>query len=268
MKNIFSYDDYRKFVLDTIASSENGERGQRVKLAVAARCQVSHVTAVLGGHAHFSAEQAFGVSQYLGLGDREFDFFMMLVQLSRASTEDLRKYLRRSISYHRNRARNLKTRLKMEQSLSETHGTVHYSTWIHGAIHALISIPAFKTREALAAHLKVPMDQVDKSLHHLVEAGLAVKSGMEYQVGPKFIHLDRDSPHIGRHHINWRLRAISAVENMSADSLHYSSVVSLSKADFAKVRDHLVASLQQNIETIKSSNEEQAASLCIDFFKI
>lgn len=264
----FEHGDYKKLVVDLIESTPGGGRGKRKALADAIGCQVSHVTSVLSGTSHFSQEQAEAAARFLGLNGRETEFLLLLVDFNRAGTVPLRKFYQSLLDEKREKYSALKTRLKMPDSLEGYQESVYYSSWQFAAVHVLLSIPQFQSREAIAHKLGLTLSRVDEILFFLVETGLCKKEGHEYRLARPLLHLDKTSPLISKHHTNWRLRAMQSFDETTEEALHYSSVVTLSVADYKKVREILARALSEALKVITQSPEEDVAAVCIDLFRI
>lgn len=265
---LFEYRDYKKCVLDLIDKSSDGGRGLRKKIADFVGCQVSHITNVLTGPAHFSFEQGEAIARYFGLDTNETEFFLLLIQYNRAGTISLQKHCLRTLETHGKAFLELGSRIRIGESLPMEDQARYYSCWQMGATHMLLSIPAFQTRDALAKKLGVSLVRVDEILSALVDIGICKKDGLRYKLLAGSLHLDRHSPFIGQHHTNWRMCAARSLDFMKDSDLHYSSAVSLSKSDLAKVREIFTQALSESIEVIKTSGEEELGVICIDFFTI
>lgn len=90
--DLFAYDDYRAYLAVAIARGRFGERGPRTQLASAAGCQAAYVSQVLKGESNFSLEQGDAISSFLGHKAEERSYFLDLIQLARAGTQDLRAF--------------------------------------------------------------------------------------------------------------------------------------------------------------------------------
>lgn len=267
-ENVYEYFDYKEFINDQIESLSGGVRGMRKKLAEAMNCQVSYVTTVLNGTAHFSFEQTAGCCRFFNLNEAEAEFLILLVQFARAGSEPLKEILSKQIEKSRENQLRLKNRLKMKSSISLEHQIEHYSSWDYAAVHVLLSIPKFQTVEKLANKLGLSTNRVDRILRLLVGSGLAEKKAGKYKISDSQIHLGSDSHLIARHHTNWRLRNIKEFEEPSAESLHYSGAVTLSEDDFKVVKSILSRALTRSFKVIKSSKEECGSVLCLDWYKL
>ncbi|MGZ6442070.1 MAG: DUF4423 domain-containing protein [Pseudobdellovibrionaceae bacterium] len=90
----------------------------------------------------------------------------------------------------------------------------------------------------------------------------------KFTMGTQSTHLESSSPHIHKHHSNWRIRAIQASENLSDEELMYTVNVSLSKADFIVLREELVTLIKSFLKKVHDSPAEEIACLNLDWFWI
>lgn len=100
------------------------------------------------------------------------------------------------------------------------------------------------------------------------DTGLIQKKGAHYEIGVTKIHLSKDSPQIQRHQTNWRMQAIRSIDINDSVDLHYSTIVSMSKADTPKIKEILIKAIEECRSVIRDSKEETIQSICIDFFGI
>mgnify|MGYP003396198606 CR=1 FL=1 len=71
-----------------------------------------------------------------------------------------------------------------------------------------------------------------------------------------------------KHHTNWRMRAIQKMDTREASELFFTSPMSMSKADVARVREIFAKSIQETIDICRDSPAEELVCLNIDLFKI
>ncbi len=91
---ITSFDDYKAFVNDWIAALGKGKsRGQLRRMAEHLRVHPSLLTLVFRGDRDLTLEQAADLTTYLGLGVAESEYFLVLVERSRAGKDRLRQIL-------------------------------------------------------------------------------------------------------------------------------------------------------------------------------
>ncbi len=265
--SIFEFRDYRKYLDDRLPTS-GPQRGLRTKLAEAVRCQTAFVSQVIYGQANFGFEQAVLINRFLEHTEVESDFFLLLVHLAKAGSKDLEIYYEKKIQQILDKRQSIAERIQVKDSLSAEDQMRYYSAWYYSAIHILVTVPGLRTPQALVTHLKLPIALISEALDFLVSIGLVTFDSSEYRIGSQSIHLKKASPMISKHHANWRMRAIAALENPSNDDLFFSGPISLSKADAKKLKESILKFLEQNQPMIARSKEEEVHCLSFDFFKI
>lgn len=195
MKNtVFDYDDYKGFLKDWLKNQPKGGHGLKSAMADSLRCQPAYVTQVLNGAGNFSLEQADSLTAYLGLGEAEAEFFLLLVQWERAGSKSLRDHFQKAVERIRTQRMVLKERLRIEAGLSEQDQSRYYGDWRYTAVHMLITIPKFQNRQSVAARLNLSKTAAAEILDFLVRTGLAELAGDTYRVTKSRLHLGNDSP--------------------------------------------------------------------------
>lgn len=267
MSQLFETEDYVRYL--TLRLAAKGLRsGMRLAAAKAAKCHPAYLSRVTQGKAHLSLEQAERLGTFLELTPDEGHYFLLLVQRARAATPGLRRYFDAQIAAEQRKRLDVKRRVASRKTVSQENEARYYGHWLNGAVHVLLSIPALQSPEALAKHLGISRDRVLDSLAFLVEAGLAVPKAGRFVIGPSDVHLGADSPHIARHHANWRTQALVALDRGAADDLFYSATVALSNKDAFIVKENLLAGLERNLSVIRASPEEEGWVLAFDFFRL
>lgn len=268
MISVYDYKDYKQLIKNWIESHSQQTRGLRKSLAAALGCQTPFITHVLTGNYHFSLEQAEACTRWMGLNDRDSEFFMLLVMRQRASTKHLEKMLDRQIHEKLEQDSGLKKRLKITEGLTPEKQQIYYSSWHYSALHMAVMIPHLQSVEALQKHFQLPLSRVVQIVEFLVELGLVDRQKNQLKIKRPVIHLEKESPLLVQHHLHWRMRAIEAIQLKSVDDVHYSGVMSLSKDDFDWVRARLTHLLQEIVEKIKDSKDEKLATLNFDWFSL
>lgn len=269
-KDIFDFKDYKGYLRTHIAAQPRAGRGVRIALAAHMGSPVSHISQVLSGDSHFSMEQAESTNEFLGHTSEEANFFLLLVQFARAGTPLLRKRLNSQIQQILEKRLVLKDRLGVKQTISKEDQSTFYSSWIYGAIHVMLTIPKFQNKETISQHLGISLKRTGEILEFLVSIGLAVpKAGGKFDVGTSRIHLGSDSPLISKFHTNWRSKAIQSFDRDDAeDNLHYSSAITISEADFMKIKGQLVKAIEEIKAVIRDSPAESVHCFSIDLFRV
>lgn len=265
--HIFEFKDYKKFIITWIEQGPQKGHGQRKLLAEAMDCQTAYVSHVLNGSNHLSLEQAEKCAKWMGLDSEETEYLILLVLAQRAGTKSLEKIFNNQITVYRDKNMDLKKRVESGESLSLEMQKTYYSHWHYSAIHMALNIPHLQVLEALQNHFQIPLSRLNEVLHFLLSSRLIKKDKERFVILKPFLHLDKQSELIVRHHINWRSRAIDALLVNSHRDLHYSGVMTLSRDDYEWVREKLASTLEDIFAKIKTSEDETIATFCFDFFE-
>lgn len=266
--SLFDHRDYKSYL--RARSAEKGPRsGFKSQLARACGCNSAYVSSVLGGNAHLSLEQAERLAGHLQFSRDEAHFFLLLVQRARAGTAALASYFDAQIDELLQLKLNVQKRLGARERLSREDQAQYYSSWIYAAIHVALSIPRLaRSPETMAEYLDLPVTLVKRALEFLLTTGLAVRAGAGYGIGPRHIHLGKNSENIQRHHANFRLQVLRSLEREPEDSLNYSSAVTLSRKDAFRVREILLSAIKDSVDLIIASPEEEVFALTVDFIPL
>lgn len=237
-------------------------------MAAHLECKTSFISQVLGGDANFSIEQAFTLLSLLNLGATEGKYFLALVQIARAGKKDLRDYFKTEAETVKNEALRLKNRLAEKSLKSKEDEFKYFSSADYGYLHILTTIPEYQTREALQKKLGTSPKRFEQILNYLLELGYVVYEKGRYLPGPMRLHVGDDAAIIATHHTNWRIQAMKACQSAEAQDLHYSSVISISRDDFEKLRAKMVQHIEDYRKVINDSECEKPYSFCLDFYEL
>ncbi|OFZ21610.1 MAG: hypothetical protein A2X94_00275 [Bdellovibrionales bacterium GWB1_55_8] len=267
-KSVFEYENYKAYLTDSIAQKPSAGRGEKSRMAKALQCHLAYVSQVLNGAAHFSLEQGEVLNRYLGHHEAESDFFLLLILYGRAGSANLEAYYAKKVRETRERSLSLKNRLDFKKALTLEDQAHYYSAWYFAAVHLLIAIPEFQTRQALQRRLRISAKQLSKVLAFLVSVGLASEEKGRYLPGLTSLHLGDDSPMISRHHANWKMLALRSIEEEAPGDLHYSSAITIARSDAARIRAVLVQAIEQVRPIVKASKEDDLYCYALDFFRV
>lgn len=266
-RTLFEVADYKEY-LRTKAGGAHQKKGVKSAMARALGCQPTYITHVLSGHANLSLEQAEALNVFFAHTKEESRFFLLMVLRDRAGTHTLREDFQEQMDQLLAGRMVLTKRLGQRNVLTEEQRAAFYSVWYYLAAQIALTIPGWRTPEALAKKLGLTAHRVAEVLQFLMEAGLVKKEGPHFVPTETQIRLGKDSLHILKHHTNWRLKAMESLEHETLNDLHYSSVVSLSEKDVVRIKNMLLDQLQENLKVIKDSKEEKLYSFNIDFFSL
>lgn len=246
---------------------ENKGRGVRLKMAQFLNCKTAFVSQVLNQYVNFSMEQTVSLNIFFNHNKDESRYFVLLVQLERAGSEELRKFLLSEISEIHSKRKDLKERMNIKDNLDENNQHIYYSTWYYAAIHILLSVPKYQTPELIAEYLRLPIETVNDALGFLCSTGLAVQVENKYMSGKTSIFLSSKSIQMQRHLSNWRHQANVVIDRGLGPNLHYSSVISLSEEDIPKVKELMLACVEDCRKITRESREEKVRVMNLDFFE-
>jgi len=267
-KTIFEFHDYKVYLKERILHSPAKGRGLKLKISEFLNCQTAFISQVLNGEPNFSLEQAVKLNKFFEHTKEESRFFLLLLQFSRAGSYDLKEFFKSEMREILDKRSDLKNRVDIKTSLKKIDQQIYYSNWLYACIHMMVAIPEFQTPQAMSRHLNLPREKIMEIILFLEQAGLVKRKGSHYEIGVTKIHLPKDSPQIQRHHTNWRMRAIHAIDVNESKDLHYSTVVTLSTADVPRIKELLIKAIEDCRLVIRESKEEKIQCICIDFFRI
>lgn len=264
--NIFEFEDYRTFLKTYLSLEENQSSGARKRLLLSTGISSSLLTQILSEKKQLSSEQAFEIAIHMGFTDKETDYFLNLIDISRAGSIKLKERFLRKMRQMQEESRKIVAKVSQKFSLSEEQKAVYYSSWIYTAIRNLVPTDQAKSVKEIAIKLNIPESTAEGAVQFLIEAGLIeqIDDGYAYRSG--YTHLDSSHPLIFRHHQNWRQRAIHRMDHFNENHLHYTCPMAISKAGAKRLRDHLLEEIKALNRSLKDT-ADVSYCLNIDFFE-
>lgn len=266
--DVFSYKDYKQYLVAVEKLRKSYERGFRLKVAESIGCQSGYISHVLNGDAHFSLEQTLRVSNFLDLKTREKKYFLLLVEYARAGTPELQAHFKEELKILLDQHLNIKARVGDSKILSEAQQSTYYSSWHYLAVHVISSLPEYNDAKSIALALKIPENVIGRVLLFLIQSNILKDEKGLLKPGVTQVHLNRESPLIRQHHTNWRIAAIQSLMNDNRTDIHYSTVSTLSKVDAEKLRSEMLQLIERYVETVKPSEEEVMYGFNLDFYNL
>lgn len=266
--SIFDYIDYKAFLKRQFRTRGSFGRGSMARLAEYINVHPTFISQVLSGSKDFMEEQAIPISEFLGLNENEQEYFLVLIQIERAGSKQLKDHFRKRRDLLRVNLQKIESRVQNYRTLSDLDKSKFYSSWIFSAIHLMTTLEGGVNFQRIYQRLKISPQKCRKALDFLIQINLVVEKDDLFLPGTQSTHLEKDSDFTIQHHRNWRLKAIEKTENLTNEELMYSVNVSLSKDDFAEMKELLVTTILQFVKTVQKSPAEDLAQLNIDFFWI
>ena len=267
--SLFQFKDSKSYLRYYIAHLPKKGRGEISRMAHHLRVSTTLVSQVLSGEKFFTAEQALILTQYLGLIGVEADFFTYLIQAERAGSKDLKLYWNNKLKDIREQSLKISSRVAVDQTLKEEDRAVFYSTPLYSAIRLFTSVEQKgKSLDEICNRFELSRSKASLMLKFLIEKNLCVEKNNRYHIGAQRTHLEQGSPHLLRHHSNWRIRAIRQSEDLTDQELMYTAPVSLSRKDFEGLREEMALFIKSFLDRVHASPAEDIACFNLDFFWI
>lgn len=265
--DLYQFQDYRPYLAIEFAGT-GPSRGRRTLLAKHLRCQSSFLSQVFTARAHLSLEHALATSEFLHHSPDETKYFMVLLQKARAGSRALEIYFETELKKLGRDRDQIHSRIHSQSELSVEAQMTYYSTWYFAAIHVICALPKLQTAPEIASYLKLDISLIKEVLIFLEKQGFIFKKNGTYQIGSTRIHLAKGSPSLPRHHSNWRMKAMAAVDQEKETDLHYSAVLGISKKDQKLFRERLLRLIEEFEPIIRESKEEVPVIWLMDLFSL
>jgi uncharacterized protein (TIGR02147 family) len=265
--NLFQKKSSNAYLSHYLSQLPKGGRGEISRISRLLGVSTTLVSQVLSGAKIFTPEQAEKLTPHFGLSGIEADYFLYLVQHDRAGTPSLKKFWKEKLDIIRSQSLDLSKRVATDRHLTEEQKSIFYSSYLYSAVRLLCSTSKNgKSLDDICIHFEITRAHAGAILRFLTETGLCNLKSNRYEMGLQKTHLERSSPHLPRHHANWRLRAIERSETLSEEELLYTAPVSLSRKDFQELREEMVAFIQKFLDKVHASSAEEVACFNMDFF--
>jgi uncharacterized protein (TIGR02147 family) len=266
--SVFEFTDYKKYIKRWIASRPARGHGEKRRFAEALSCNSAYISQVLEKDAHLSLEQAALLSQYLDHNTLECRYFLLLVQKDRAGNRVLRENIETQIKEIIEHRLSIQHHLDQNESLSFESQAIYFSHWQYAAIHVLLYLSEYRTREAISKRFNLTLKRTTEILEFLVKARLARHESGRYFPGSVQVFIPDSSPLSAKSHINWRMRAIASLDQSLPEDLHYTSVAAVHHGDVARIRTVMMRALEEIRSIVKASkNEDTLICYDLDLFK-
>lgn len=262
---VFGHSSY-KSVMKTYLRGE-GRRGALSRAAEALNCQRSFLSRIMNSKMQLTPDLAFKLCLHWRLSLAEREYFQALVEMERAVDPVYAAHLRDKIKVIRDAHESISNRAK-RPSPTGSHDTLYFSGWHWTAIHFLTSIKEFQTVDSIAMRLHLPKKFVTECLEQLQVWGFVRQLGNIWEYSGGEFHLPKDSPLVILHHQNWRNKAVQDAQAMGNESLHFTNVHTVSRANLALLKELLLKFISESNDLLKSSGEEDCVVILCDLYSL
>jgi uncharacterized protein (TIGR02147 family) len=265
--NIYEFLSYKSYLKAWMKARPKKGHGEGRRIAEALGISTTMISQVLNGDKNFNLELSSDLCDYLGLNEKETDYFFLLVEYERAGTHRLKTKLKNKIETLKASAQVLKDRLEKDKELSDHDKAVFYSSWVYSGIRNLIATDSSATIDSISQRLQIPRNQIQKIFDFLLETGLCELKQNKFSVGAKRTHLGNNSALVTKHHQNWRIQGFNKMIFAEDKNLFYTAPMSLSKEAADKIREELPSFVEKINKLVVNSDSEIVRCLNIDFFE-
>lgn len=265
--NVFEYTDYKRCVNDWLVEQPKRGYGIASKMAEFLGVNSVLISQTLKGNRDFTLEQAIKLSKFIGLSTLEADYFLLLVSERRAGSHELKQIYQRQIETLRKQSQALKNRIEHHQLTVEDQ-SIFYSDWSYLGAWLALTMSKFSSIQKLAAHFHLPERKLAEVVRFLLDRGLLQKTADGFDSKEDVLHVGHDSPHVTKHHLNWRIKAIQMMDQRNDNNLFYTAPMVISSELKKKIRERLVKMIQSNTREAPAAPPEELVCLNIDFFEI
>ncbi|MBF0363333.1 MAG: TIGR02147 family protein [Oligoflexia bacterium] len=265
---IYDFENYKDFVNSWINAKPNNGRGIYNKIAQFLNVHSTMVSHVFKGDAHFSLEQSYSLCDYLRLNEEESDYFLRLVQYSKAATPKLKEKFSKDIASIQREKNKIVNYVKGKTALNEEQNATYYSSWFYSAIKLLATMEKFQDIDKIAQIVDLPPSVFNHATQFLVTLGLISIEGNKLISSDFRVHLDPSSPFIWEMHQNWRIKAFDRHHKLREDELMFSAPLTIAKKDIVEVRKKILKLIEEVSSTIEGTEPDTLALINIDWVEL
>ncbi len=265
--SIYQVDSYKVFFNDWVRKQPKKGHGEYRRLAMALSVSTTLISQVFNGQKEISLEMASEICDYLHLSEEESEYFILLVEFSKAGSFKLQTRLRKQIKERQEKAKKLENRMKKETVLDEASRQIYYSSWIYPALRLLVDIPQMSDVEKISERLQIPRNQLLKYLDFMVKNNLIVQKNSQLKIGPSSVYLPPSDPLANRNHQNWRNIAYQKMTLQNDENFFYTGLYALSEEVTDQLRKALPDFIEDILKKVRPSKSETTRCLNIDFFE-
>lgn len=267
----FDETDYRSALRKWVAERPNRGRGELKTMAEKLGVPSPVFSQILSGFRELTEDHAYVLSDHMGFTDTQRDYFLALVQLSRASHPDYKAHLKTKLSQIRNEAQGKTPEVDYEVSLTDIELAEFYSSWIYSAVYLSCVIRKNGlSLDDIGRELNLSRDHIIPVVQFLLKVRLLEIKNNSYRVGSAQLPSQPHGPYAFQHHRNWRLHALDRSQNLKPHELMYTSPLFLTDKEFTQIRTRLADFIREVAENPEApeSSVKKLACMNIDLFEV
>lgn len=267
MTSLFEYTHYRS-ALNAIVEYRSERGGTQAELARAMNCQAAYFSQVLKGRAELTEDQLIALCEFLELDEKQSDFFLLLLRLSRAGTPKLRAYLQKQIERMIQKSELVEARVpSSEVEANRALGIYYCSSWIPSVLHLATSCESLQTVKALKARFGIDEATIEFHLRELEKFGLVTFEKGRWAYAGSSFHFPRSSPFDLQIQLARRQMVMNSIPFRREADMNYSVVFSADEEAIREIRKQLLKAIEKIHKTFEPAPGADVYSICIDLFK-
>jgi hypothetical protein len=271
-KSLFDFKDYKTYLAYVLGLKNI--KGVRQKLAKEIDCHISLISQVLNGDQDFSLEQALGTSIFFQHTTLEQRYFILLVQIQKAGTQELRFFFAKKIDMLLVKTCRAQNQTRIAHYMPTIEEYQFFSSWYYQAIYKLISSEKYKTIDDISARLTLAPDLVKEALGYLVKKQHVIESNNKYssKLDKVFQPIHKNSAIYQNFSRSWRTKVLNSIDYKDNKKIdyHYTVIENYSLENSKIIKDYYYEALREIKYMIKNTTYSNDEVYCInlDFFEI
>lgn len=205
--NVYSSDDYRKILVTSLEEKKFLDKKYTYQLmADHMRIQKPYISKVINNRADFSSDQLYMACDFLGFGEDEKNYMLLLLELERTTYTERKKSLKKQIEtildVKRGRLRNKKKLSEMSiEEFSSSQYMDYYLDPNNLLVHIFLTIKRFReNKNLICEELNISKDYLSEILIKLDNLGLIEVKRDQIKVLVRSMHLPKQSDITSSHH--------------------------------------------------------------------
>ncbi len=264
--NVFTFSSYKAYLERALLT--DAPRGQMSRAAEALGCQASFLSRVIHSNVQLTPDQAFVLAGFFNMDEDESAYFQTRVESERAGNPSYRTALGEKLKDMKRRREDLSKRANRPDFDIDAQRARYFSSWHWSALHFLTAIPALHSVASLAKRLNLDEKTTLNTLRELQSFGLVGEEKNKWRYRQGQFHLPKSSPFVLLHHSNWRARAVLDAQDITNESIHFTSVLTLSREDLERLKNLVLKFISEAEAVSRPSPPEECAVLNVDLFEI
>lgn len=267
MQTILNYENYLSYLKDRTESLPKKGRGEPARLSRLLGISTVAMSHVFHGRNLLNLDQAIVLAKDFKFDHFEREYFFKLVELERASTKELRSYLKARLYQIKTKSNDLENIVLKEGKIHPNALAHFYSDWTYSAFRLLSALDEFNSLEDICEYFDISLDKGKEIIDFLIQFNLVKKVNNQLFPGVSSTHLSKDSPFINNHRRNWRLKGLEKLKDLEEDDLFYSSPFAMGEEDIDWLRYKIKELIKELQLKVKDSPCETLVCFNLDLFK-